>query len=240
MQTLGIDLAADPAKTAAATIDWGEPGGRCDLIPGGDDASLIAAMANADAIGIDAPFGWPVDFVSAVLAHSQGRAWPHTERERMRYRLTDRMVRQRLQGIIPLSVSSDLIAVTAMRCVALIDRWEQATGERVDRAGSGRLAEVYPAAALATWGYPHRGYKGRRNLATLEPLIDRVVVDSGIDVSSIDRWTDDIFDAFVAALIARSKTLGNTAQPRLDQLDVATVEGWIHVPEAGSLQDALR
>src|SRR6185312_12819365 len=70
VRTLGIDLAAQPANTSACAIDWG-PGTPVvsDLSSGLDDTALLDAIDGADKVGIDAPFGWPDDFVRAVSAH---------------------------------------------------------------------------------------------------------------------------------------------------------------------------
>jgi hypothetical protein len=63
-------------------------------------------------------------------------------------------------GVNPLSVSADRIAHAAFRCAGLLARLA-ALGEPVDRAGSGVVVEVYPAAALRRLGLTHRGYKSR-------------------------------------------------------------------------------
>ncbi len=54
----------------------------------------------------------------------------------------------------PLSVSSNLIGVIAMRTARLLSE----TG-RIARSGRGRFIEVSPAAALHVWGFPSAGYK---------------------------------------------------------------------------------
>ena len=67
MKTLGIDLAASEARTAACVIEWNE--GRGVVTPpvvGLTDDGLLEAMAPADKVGIDSPFGWPDRFVEAV------------------------------------------------------------------------------------------------------------------------------------------------------------------------------
>jgi hypothetical protein len=50
----------------------------------------------------------------------------------------------------PVSVSTDRLGVTAMRCAHLLHRWSN--GQHIDRTGPGRFVEVYPAAALVRWG----------------------------------------------------------------------------------------
>ena len=41
--------------------------------------ALIALIRSADKTGIDAPFGWPLEFVHAVAAHSNVEAWPGSD-----------------------------------------------------------------------------------------------------------------------------------------------------------------
>jgi Protein of unknown function (DUF429) len=63
-------------------------------------------------------------------------------------------------GVDPLSVSSNLLAICAMRCAHLLV--ELAGEGALDRTGAGLVAEVYPAAALRQWGLDPRGYKGTK------------------------------------------------------------------------------
>jgi len=77
VKTLGIDLAAKPKKTAACMIDWRD--GRAvvlSLQSGLEDRALYELIADADKVGIDAPFGWPDEFVEAVAGHHGLRPWP--------------------------------------------------------------------------------------------------------------------------------------------------------------------
>src|SRR5207253_2236918 len=78
----------------------------------------------------------------------------------LRFRATDFAVHERT-GRWPLSVSSDLIAVPALRAARLFGAH--------DRSGAGVLVEVYPAAALRIWGFSTRGYKGPRGGAARCP-----------------------------------------------------------------------
>jgi len=54
----------------------------------------------------------------------------------------------------PLSVSTDRIALPAMRAMALLQRHKVK-----DRSGGPKFYEVYPAATLKNWGLTCRGYK---------------------------------------------------------------------------------
>ena len=75
MLTLGIDLASMPKDTAACLVRWER--GRAVAEPprlGCTDSDLDALIREADVIGIDAPFGWPDAFRSAVSA-TRCRGW---------------------------------------------------------------------------------------------------------------------------------------------------------------------
>jgi len=65
VRTVGVDLAAEPAKTAVdRLVDGG--GRRC--CPRAAEQLLVAAITSADKAGIDCLFGWPEDFVAAHQA----------------------------------------------------------------------------------------------------------------------------------------------------------------------------
>lgn len=160
-KTLGVDLAAQPKKTAACVLSWDADAATVEsLATGLDDPALLASVEQhaPSKIAVDAPFGWPQPFVAAVSSHSTGGRWTDAEIAALRLRLTDRVVIAETRQQ-PLSVSSDRIAVTAMRCGRLLTRLGDA-GYDVRRDGAGALVEVYPAAALRQWGLDPRGYKG--------------------------------------------------------------------------------
>ena len=166
VRTLGIDLASQPTNTAACLVEWGDstrPPRVHPPLKGLDDDALVALCEDVDAVGIDAPFGWPDAFVELVTAHRAGedldRDWHDDDvRRALRLRLTDRWLwRESGLGLRPpLSVSSDLIALPAMRCAGLLGRLGV-----TDRAGDGRVFETWPAAAMHTWTGVSTGYKGR-------------------------------------------------------------------------------
>ncbi|MBJ7289420.1 DUF429 domain-containing protein [Williamsia sp.] len=235
MRTVGVDLAAEPAKTAVATIDWQR--GRATLADvrlGATDDDLVAACEGAARVGIDSPFGWPDDFVTFISAHHRHDAPTHgplntrAARGPLVRRTTDDVVRERT-GLIPLSVSADLIAHVALRCVGVL----HALGvtDRVD----GRAVEAYPAAALSTWGFTSRGYKGRANDAVRRTLVGQFTdAAPWFDLGPYDDLcmrSDDAFDAVLAAFLARAAAIGRTHLPTGPQRAVAVREGWIHLPD---------
>jgi predicted nuclease with RNAse H fold len=73
MLTVGVDLAAEPKGTAVARVEWGA--GRAvvrQVTCPADDEVILAALGEADKVGIDCPLGWPDDFVAFVRDHQRG------------------------------------------------------------------------------------------------------------------------------------------------------------------------
>ena len=188
IRTLGVDLAAQDARTATCMVEW-HPGQAMVDAPllGRPLAAVADDMRRAQWTGIDAPFGWPDTFMTAMSAVGAGERWPDAPASQLRHRHTDRAVHDLVLAnagvsLWPLSVSSDRIATCAWRCMHLLTMYFDDTGYELDRIGvphaggadgspsvvpHGRLiarrgvVEVYPAGALAMWGLPHRGYKSR-------------------------------------------------------------------------------
>jgi predicted nuclease with RNAse H fold len=241
VRTLGIDLAAQPANTSVCAVDWSRKVPMAlEVRSGLADEELLDAISFADKVGIDAPFGWPDEFVEAVAAHRNRSDWPGSgeDQDLYRFQLSFRATDRRLieQGARrPLSVSTDLIGVVAMRCAYLLDRLA-ARGEPVDRAGSGKVIEAYPAPALISWGISATGYKSRVGLTRLPELFSRLEAGVGrIDMTAGQRDAvgsdHNCFDALVCSLVARAAGLELTQPPEPgEEADRATREGWIHVP----------
>jgi len=241
MRTVGVDLAAEPKKTALAVIDWSDGVARVESVRlgAGNDAVTEAVLA-CDRTGIDAPFGWPDAFVRMVSEHHAGRlsATSGLANREGRRPLTKRrtdLVVQAATGISPLSVSADLIAHVALRCAGILAELGD-LGIDVGRV-DGRVVEAYPAAALRTWGLVSRGYKSAQNRVTLGELVDALLAAADwLELGAfqtICRESDDALDAVLAAVIARAAAVGCTALPEGDDRAVAEREGWIHVPTGG-------
>jgi Protein of unknown function (DUF429) len=242
--TLGIDLASQAARTAVCRIEWSDHRAVVeDPVIGLGDVDLLELIPSAAKVGIDCPFGWPDSFAAAVAAHRSFAPWPDVDLLDLRYRYTDRVVADIARR--PLSVSSDLIGVTAMRCARLLSELNQG-GHPVDRAGTGVVAEVYPAAALVVWAFEPAGYKRvaglpkRKSLiAALEEATRDWLEFSGHALALCEK-SDDCLDALVASLVARAAAVGLTKPPPRDRLAQAQREGWIHLPTAGSLERLSR
>ena len=244
MITTGVDLAAQPARTAVAVVAWGADGAELTTLRlDNTDADVVRLAKGSAQVGIDCAFGWPDEFVAYVSAHTRGEA-PHpglrgiAGRRRLAYRETDRVIQSRT-GRLPLSVSTDRLGLTAMRCADLLAAFAE-TGDDVDRSGAtGRLVEVYPAAALRTWRVDVTGYKtdaaarltATANLLTAAPWLALSPAHRALMEAS-----DDAFDAVVAALIARAHALRTTHPVPPAHAARARREGWIALP-AASLDD---
>ncbi|MGW9630228.1 DUF429 domain-containing protein [Agromyces sp. NPDC055520] len=240
MRTAGVDLAADTKKTAVAVIRWER--GRAtveQVVLGASDGLIVEVAVEVDLMGIDCAFGWPDDFVEFVSRHAagarvdlsrdEGMDW----RRRLAYRETDREVLRRT-GRSPLSVATDRLGLTAMHCAALLDALADRIGQ-IPRGGSGRVVEVYPAAALRLWELNRPNYKVDADvrvglIANLEeraPWLDLETVRPQMIRS------DDAFDSVIAALVARAHALGGTHPVPPAVREQADREGWIVLPSGG-------
>lgn len=225
---LGIDLAADPARTGLAVLIDGHI---TAAQLGASDAEIAAAVATATKAGVDVPLGWPQAFVNHVSAHARGvqkadESGPQWRRT-MALRRTDVVVQERF-GQRPLSVSTDLIAHPALRW-SVIEAQLLREGINTARDGSGTVAEVYPAAALKAWGLPHRGYKKRDATELRAQIVAALPVEVG-EFRKLCLASDDVLDAVIAAVVAREVEAGRTLCPSASEVELAQVEGWIHVP----------
>lgn len=172
-------------------------------------------------------------------------------------------------SIWPLSVSSDRIAVCAWRCADLLTEYAAKTGWKLDRIGvplstgmdgppdaprpTGLVArsgvvEVYPAAALALWGFEFKGYKRNAGISAALARDKRVgilakleraagawlILSDDVREACIDN--DDAFDAFIASLVACAAATDNTLRPLVEQRGAAQREGWIHLPSPASIE----
>jgi hypothetical protein len=245
VRTLGIDLSTAETQTAACELHWDGTEGR-DLggapRPGLGDGPLLELMASADTIGIDAPFGWPDAFRTAIQAWSEHDEWPAgSDRRPLRLRRTDAFLVS--HGRTPMSVSSDRIAATAMRCADLLSRHHETRGVALDRV-DGHAAEVYPAGALVVWGFDVRGYKERGAGARRRELVERLVDEADLELTpetvAACAASDHVLDALVCSLIARARALGLTHAAPEQHRDQIAREGWIHLPVPGSLRRLAR
>lgn len=252
--TLGIDLATQNSATAACRIRWDSGRALVEMIPAGpkgeDNGWLTTAMASTldvdGWVGIDAPFGWPANMVDAVHRYAAGEPWSAPDKQLFRYRLTDRTLQGLEFGIRPFSVSADKIAMTTWRCASLIQQ-SRPGAQFVRRSGEDRLVEVYPGAALKVWGFVERDkYKGPAKKAQRELLVRELESRATGWLEWIGEGrvaavaSDHALDAVLSALVARAAATGRTSWPEPPQADLAALEGWIHLPDAGCFAELAK
>jgi hypothetical protein len=121
----------------------------------------------------------------------------------------------------PLSVSTDLISLPAMRTMALLLRHGV-----TDRSGDGRFYEVYPAASLNCWDIKCEGYKQKNERNVRNRVVDmlqgRLQIEG--DLSKYAE-TDHAIDALIASLTVRAAAKGLTVKPEGGQVALAKSEG---------------
>jgi hypothetical protein len=239
VRTLGIDLAAEPKGTAATVIEWSVRGAKVVTVEVGvTDRRIVDLAAGADKVGIDCALGWPTDFVSFLNNQSSlgpvvdvvgGLDW----RRKLAYRETDRYVRS-ITGRWPLSVATDRLGMTALRCSGLLARLQE-SGVEIDRSGSGLVVEVYPGATLRIWGLVRQGYRASSALrmACLDELQEQAPWLNFEDFRQLLASSCDAFDSLFAALATRAAALGHYQKPTENLLEVAKAEGWIALPARG-------
>lgn len=237
MFTVGVDLAAEPKGTAVAKIHW--VSGKASLVGlqlGATDEVIVGLALGSAKIGIDCALGWPTEFVSFIANHAAGiheltDGFGSSEwRRGLSYRQTDRAVRS-VTGRWPLSVATDRLGVTALRCAGLVSRLAEA-GFSTSRDGSQDLVEIYPAASMKIWGFETAGYrdsadKRARLLVELQTTCPWLYLGSFADLMT---QSCDAFDAVIAALAARSAAIGKSTAPAPEQVEAAKLEGWIALP----------
>lgn len=237
MITAGVDLAAEPKGTALALIEWSKSQARLiEIVLGVNDKEIVEATGQAQKIGIDCAFGWPVEFLEFLNQHmnpnqkTKGIDGAMKWRRTLAYRETDRAVRE-ITGRWPLSVSTDRLGLTAMRNAGLLSRLQEA-GIDTTRSGEGTTAEVYPGATLRLWGFDTAGYRTSKDQRIL--LLGKIQEAAPwLDLSNHKdqmEESSDAFDAVIAALAARAVANGLYFKPKDNQLEKAKVEGWICLP----------
>lgn len=240
--TGGVDLASQAKYTGVCVITWSESRATVtEMSDHADDECIAQLMGRVEKLGIDIPLGWPMAFVDAVSMHASDGSWPadydHAQAHAFRYRKTDLWIRETLNARLPLSVSSDLIAIPAMRAAALLARQDAP----VVRDGSGIVAEVYPAAALRRWGFRSQQYKGTLHAEARRELVLHLRRETkhwfefADDFVEICCMNDNAWDALIAALVARAVSVGLVEPIPSEYAAAARQEGWIALPTVNSL-----
>lgn len=237
MLVAGIDLAAEPKGTALAILEFENNKAKLVFLSQGlDDQALIDQTINSDKIGIDCAFGWPIEFAKFIATHQDPTNETEIDggmdfRRTLSFRETDRQIRE-LTGRWPLSVSTDRLGLTAMRCAGLLSKYQK-EGVAIDRSGGGKLAEVYPGATLRNWDFDTTNYRVNNDVRA-RLLKDIKAQAPWLDTDSFETQmieSSDSFDAVIAALAARAVYQGRYTKPTQDQQAAAEIEGWICLPK---------
>jgi predicted nuclease with RNAse H fold len=237
--TIGVDLSVQPSKTAMCVIQWGDSPRITHLSVGAENRTLVDLIAAHEPtkVAVDAPFGWPVPFIGALSEWTTSGTWPaRSDRRPLLFRTTDLAVKHET-GTDPLSVSSNLLAICAMRCAELLVQLGGSGG--LDRTGAGLVVEVYPAAALRQWGFNPRGYKGSKpdKIEKRRELVEGVAAATSHWLELADEHrvllaaNDHLFDALISAIVGRAVEIGRTLPIPDEHRAIAATEGWIHLPE---------
>lgn len=253
--TLGLDLASQPKNTGLCLIEWAPDQAKIvTLVKGIDeggtplhDKLIVSAMRGLwgnlpvpSKVAIDAPLGWPVDFVQAVSGNAPWPVGIDGDRKRLERRATDYWVHG-VAAKLPLSVTTDRIAYAAMRAAGVLAHYEATFDAALDRSGTtGLVCEAYPDPAirrLGLWPLSARGresYKGDA-VELREGIVRRLQEGAGwLHLSAQHQeaciQSDDCLDALVCALVARAAERGLTVHPPMELRLEAQAEGWIHLP----------
>jgi predicted nuclease with RNAse H fold len=255
--TLGVDLASQPANTALCVIAWaGDHAEVVGLWKGVDswgnplrDELIVAAMRGRHRdlpppakVAIDAPLGWPVDFVRAL---NGSIPWPPlgADRRRLERRATDHWVHG-TAAKLPLSVTTDRIAFAAMRAAGLLAHCAATGDEVIDVSGvQGLVCETYPDPAIRRLGVWPAAVGARASYKGDARALRASIVGGLADAAPWLRLpaphreacieSDDCLDALVCALVARAAAKGLTVAPPAELAAEARSEGWIHLPAPG-------
>lgn len=263
--TLGIDLASQPKATGFCAVEWladgavvrelcrGKTTGGVEL----DDAFLADAMRGEvsdrpSKVAIDAPLGWPVEFVRAL---NDATRWPfgtdQPGRRRLVRRVTDHWIHEKANKL-PLSVSADRIAYPAMRAAGLLAHYARTTGQVVDRSGEiGLVCEAYPDPTIRAFGlWPDEAsgkqssYKGNAHgvrTAIVARLRDRAPwLEMSAEQIAACVENDDCLDALMCALVARAAESEGLVWPvPVEDVEHARAEGWIRLPTGDALDNLV-
>lgn len=227
---LGIDCVTDPRKTGIALGELHNgvvrilhcTTGSRRLTP---SSIVIDWLKDYDEalIALDAPLGWPRALGNCLTVHKAGLPIKAKADELFR-RATDIEMRERL-GKLPLEVGANLIAITAVAALDLLDQIRQLTGRSIPLAWQQeeterwRAIEVYNAATRIGHGASDVG----GSLVGLEGLVDYSAVQPEVMQSK------DAVDAVVCSLGAADFLLGRAIGPLNHETSV--LEGWIWAPD---------
>lgn len=245
IRVIGIDCATDAKKVGLARGECHQGTLRidevCTLATWAEIESTVASwVAGSTLLALDAPLGWPAPLGEALAAHAAGQAIEGTTNALFR-RETDDVVAARV-GKRPLDVGADRIARTAHVALRFLGALRLRTGAPIPLGWTpgqvlgAQAIEVYPAATLATRGWPSSGYKGKQPAARdkRRALVDwlATAAELGEEHAEQMRASDHVLDAALCCLAA----CDFLSAPLLLPTDAsrAAREGWIWVRSPGA------
>ncbi|MBY0549274.1 MAG: DUF429 domain-containing protein [Candidatus Obscuribacterales bacterium] len=229
LQVAGIDWGTKPKKQWTVKLSVDQHNGCVSVHTDAakENAEAVCTNRELQVVGVDVPFGWPIDFVELVQSWNMAGingSLSVAEDDGYRYRKTDNVVDEELRKR-PLSVTSDLIAASMRAwlrlCSSTKTRGSLSPQIRVDRTefmpNLPVLIEVYPAATLRAfashsnndirWRTLIAGYKGKDSTEAtslrkeLLAILGEMFQISNIPISSMAESADET-DAFIAAITA--------------------------------------
>lgn len=252
----GVDLAAQPAKTAICQIEVrGGNLGPLKFFPAATDQQIIDAAKASKVTAIDAPLGFPEKFEEAMKTYVNGGPWPESPNDldkkeictsslQLRSTEQDLMVRESSDAPArrALSSSASFLTVTTWRALRLLAAITRDGYSPECRTGGGEscVIEVYPAASIRAWGREPLA-KRKTTSADRGVLLNAIVAQSDLLKELAGEYrnkiikTDHAFDSFCACLTAIAFEAGYCRKP-----EKLTREGWIYVPEKGTLASSIK
>jgi predicted RNase H-like nuclease len=180
-------------------------------------------------LALDAPLGWPAALGPALVGHAAGDYIPIKANTLFRRR-TDACIKKKLDRQ-SLDVGADRIARTAHSALRILNALAERLSTRIPLAWNpqiNRIAaiEVYPAATLAAYGIPARGYKEPDAKSARKGILDSLQKLLTIQCSTDSMLGDaDALDAAVCVLAGADFLRGDAHPP--DDAELAAKEGWI-------------
>jgi predicted RNase H-like nuclease len=180
-------------------------------------------------LALDAPLGWPAALGPALVGHAAGGHIP-IEANTLFRRQTDACIKEKLDRQ-SLDVGADRIARTAHSALGMLHELAKRLSTRIPLAWNpqiNRIAaiEVYPAATLAAYGIPARGYKEPDAKSARKEILDSLQTQLTLRCSINSMLADpDALDAAVCVLAGADFLRGDAHPPEDPAL--AAKEGWI-------------
>jgi predicted RNase H-like nuclease len=111
--------------------------------------------------------------------------------------------------------------------------------KKVERSGSGKLVEVYPKAALLSWGLKPTSKKQTKALFAALLSTTSAWLHIPDEMRATLQANRDALDSLIAALIARAAAVALCESIPREALPRVSQEGWIALPRSDSLNKLI-